>query len=462
MMRATLQMTAGPRGTRDASAARHSLVVGLGKTGLSCARFLARRGESVAVTDTRACPPALDALREAVPGVRLRLQGLDTGLLNDAGRVIVSPGVALEEPLVVEARRRGIPVIGDIDLFVHEARAPVVAVTGSNGKSTVTTMIAAMIARAGYEVRAGGNLGTPALDLLGESEPDYYVLELSSFQLERTGSLGAMSAVVLNITPDHLDRHGGVSGYQAAKAAIFRGCERPVVNRDDPRVLSLCPAATAVTSFGLDAPEEGDLGLVATADDQHPWLARGNTRLMAAADVPLPGRHNIANALAALALGSALGLPDDAMVGALRDFEGLPHRMQRVGRHRGVTWLNDSKATNVAAAVAAIEGLDGPLVWIGGGDGKGADFTPLRGALSGKLTAAILVGADASRLEASLQGLGELRRADNMEQAVALASELAEPGDIVLLSPACASLDMYASYEERGDLFAAAVGRLAS
>jgi UDP-N-acetylmuramoylalanine--D-glutamate ligase len=320
-------------------------------------------------------------------------------------------------------------------------------------------MLARMAEAADCRALAGGNLGVPALDLLNEPEPDLYLLELSSFQLECTSSLRCEAAAVLNLSADHIDRHGSLENYAAAKARIFDGARIRVVNRDDAQVRSMVGAGADVVTFGYGEPDAGHFGL-RTNGDGRPWFARGATRLMPVDELRVPGRHNAANALAALALGHAAGWPLAPMLDALRHYSGLPHRTQPVGERRGVTWINDSKATNVGAAVAAIEGLPGTLVLIAGGDGKGAEFGPLRTALSGRARAAVLLGRDREALAAALAGVCPTVLVDDMDEAVAAAAGLARAEDTVLLSPACASLDMFASYAARGEAFAQAVGRL--
>ena len=434
------------------------VILGLGVTGLSCTRWLAGHGREVQVFDSRERPPGLRAA-ELVPGATIGTGSLDVSLPADAARLIVSPGLSLDLPVVAAARERGLPVIGDIELFAQAVQRPVLGITGSNGKSTVTTMLAAMAEEADCRALAGGNLGVPALDLLNEPEPELYLLELSSFQLECTFSLRCDAAAVLNLSADHIDRHGSLESYAAAKAGIFDGARIRVVNRDDEHVRSMVADDAGVVTFGFGEPDAGDFGL-RTNGDGRPWFARGTTRLMPVDELRVPGRHNVANALAALALGHAVGWPLAAMLDGLRRYGGLPHRTQRVGERRGVTWINDSKATNVGAAVAAIEGLSGTLVLIAGGDGKGADFGPLRSALTGRARAAVLLGRDREALAALLDGVCPTFLVDDMEEAVAVAAGLARAEDTVLLSPACASLDMFASYAARGEAFTQAIGRL--
>ena len=443
-----------------------NVVVGLGMTGLSVARFLARRGQSVAVVDSRSAPPALGDLRAELPAVEVNLGPFTAGAFADADRLIVSPGVATAHPAIQAAAQRGAEVIGDIELFAREAQAPIIAITGSNGKSTVTTLVGQMAAADGREVRVGGNLGTPALDLLANNEPDLYVLELSSFQLETTRSLNASAAAVLNISEDHMDRYDSLAAYSAAKQRIFRyGPGRKpgfmVLNADDPAVAAMAEPGRAVIAFSLGSPRAGvDYGCRVVGDET--WLCRGSERLIAAGELKLFGSHNRANALAALALAECGGIDRTVALDVLRAFEGLPHRMQWVAEHCGVAYFNDSKGTNVGATAAAVHGLDRPAVLILGGQGKSADFTALRPLIAGKARAIVLIGEDADRIEQALRGATAIYRADGLGQAVRLAAQQAQSGDCVVLSPACASQDMFRDYRHRGDVFVSLVRGLAT
>jgi UDP-N-acetylmuramoylalanine--D-glutamate ligase len=434
-----------------------ALVVGLGRTGLSCARYLARRGIPFDVVDTRADPPGLAEFRQEFPAIDPGLGGIEPGRLSRATHLVVSPGVSLREPAIAGALARGVPGIGDIELFAREARAPVAAITGSNGKSTVTTLVGEMARDQGRDVRVGGNLGVPALDLLGEREPELYVLELSSFQLETTYSLDAVVATVLNVSPDHMDRYPGLGEYAAAKARVYRGSGVMVLNRDDPWVVGMASAGRPILGFTLGAPRAGDFGLLEGSGE--PGLARDGEPLVAESALRIRGRHNTANALAALAIGAALGLAPAQMVSTLARFPGLAHRCQWVASAGGVDWYNDSKGTNVGATVAAVQGLRpaGQVVLIAGGDGKGADFAPLRQALPGAVRAVVLIGRDGPRIASALAGALPVVLAPDLRAAVAEARGLARPGDAVLLSPACASFDMFRNYEHRGEAFVAAV-----
>ncbi len=438
-----------------------TLVVGLGKTGLSCARFLHARGVPLAVTDSRPRPPGLEALRAEMPDVALFLGGFQASAFEAADCLVVSPGVAVSEPLVRAAAERGAPVVGDIELFAREARAPVVAITGSNGKSTVTTLVGQMAQRGGLNVAVGGNLGDPALDLL-DDQVALYVLELSSFQLETTFSLAPQAAAVLNLSPDHMDRYPSVQAYADAKARIFRGARYGVINRDDPRVVQMAESLAERVGFTLCEPAANDFGVRVQGGE--PRLCRGSEALLAVSEMAIQGRHNQANALAALALGAGVGLGLASMLEVLRSFPGLPHRTQLVGERDGVRWYNDSKGTNVGASVAAMDGLapsaGGRIVLIAGGDGKGADFSELRPAVERAARAVILIGRDAPLIEQALRGAVALLGAASLEEAVGIAAQTARPGDLVLLSPACASFDMFRNYEHRGEAFTQAVRRL--
>ncbi|WP_260294931.1 UDP-N-acetylmuramoyl-L-alanine--D-glutamate ligase [Sedimenticola hydrogenitrophicus] len=440
---------------------KKSLIVGLGKTGLSCARFLSVRGVPVAITDSRNDPPGLNELRQELPDIALFLGGFDEAAFAVAEQLVVSPGVPMSEPLIQQAVARGVPVVGDIELFARAAKAPVVAITGSNGKSTVTTLLGAMLRDAGVKAAVGGNLGDPALSLLHD-EVELYVLELSSFQLETTYSLQPKVAVVLNISPDHLDRYQDLQAYVDTKAAIYRKAEGAVFNRDDPRVLAMSRGGAGEILFTLESPAEGEFGVCKHQDER--WLCHGSQRLVRAVELKIPGSHNIANALAALAIGTLLRLPRDSMLRTLLGFTGLPHRTQFVKESAGVRWYNDSKGTNVGACVAALEGLAGGdqarTVLIAGGVGKGADFAPLAPAVARYARAVILLGQDAPLIAKALGDKVPLLQANDMDDAVLLAAGCAEPGDRVLLSPACASFDMFKDYQQRGDRFADAVARL--
>jgi UDP-N-acetylmuramoylalanine--D-glutamate ligase len=438
---------------------RRAVVVGLGKTGLSVVRHLHARGVVLSVTDSRAQPPGLEALRAVDALVPVSTGGFDSGLLDGADVVVVSPGVAASGAFFDAARARGLPLVGDIELFARATRAPVAGITGTNGKSTVTTLLGNMAARARRRVRVGGNLGEPALDLL-DSGVELYVLELSSYQLETTESLELAAACVLNVTPDHLDRYGSVAAYAAAKARIFRRAAVAVLNLDDPLVAAMDTAGARRVGFSLHGARGADYAL--TGAGAGAALAYRGERVLPLRQMRLAGRHNAANALAALALGDALGLPRAGLLQELREFAGLAHRAQWVAEIAGVRYVDDSKGTNVGATLAAVSGLEQPLLVIAGGDGKGQDFAPLAAAFRGKVRRALLIGRDAPLLGAALAGACEIEYCASLEAAVVAAARAAHPGDIVLLSPACASLDMFRDYAHRGAAFAAAVRGLAA
>jgi UDP-N-acetylmuramoylalanine--D-glutamate ligase len=440
----------------------NSVVVGLGKTGASCVRYLAKRGDRVSATDTRRAPPGLAELGGLANSIDLRLGGFDLSLLDGASQVLMSPGVSLEEPIAKEARARGIELLGDVELFARAVRAPVIGITGTNGKSTVTTLVARMAAAAGRRVLAGGNLGEPALDLLEQPAADLYVLELSSFQLESTSSLVLEAAVVLNVTADHLDRYPSLAAYAQAKQRIFANAATVVLNADDPWVAAMQdrrfrnPAARTVT-FSI-ARADTDFSLARSGTQI--YLARRGERLLDTARMKISGLHNAANALAALALGEAVDLPRASMLEALESFPGLSHRSSWVADIDGVRYIDDSKGTNVGATSAAVAGLPAPLLIIAGGEGKGQDFAPLAAVFRGKVRIALLIGKDAPAIAAALEGTCPVEIVASMQEAVTAAHRAAVPGDTVLLSPACASFDMFRDYGHRGDVFAAAVHQL--
>ena len=447
-----------------ATAAKYAVIVGLGRTGISCARHLRARGWRLAVTDTRAKPPEMARLAELDATIPVRVGGLDSVLLDGADLVVTSPGVSLAEPFFVEARRRGLEIVGDIELFARAADASVVGITGTNGKSTVTTLVGRMADRAGVRARVGGNLGEPALDLL-KAGTQLYVLELSSFQLDATHSLSLKAAVVLNVTPDHLDRYTTVAEYAASKARIFDRCDTAVINLDDPLVVAMPRPGQKTVGFslraGVPATSIGADYAVTTHNGEW-WLTRRDEPLMPIAAMKIKGLHNAANALASLALGDALGLSMPAMLEELATFSGLPHRSQWVADVQGVTYINDSKGTNVGATIAAVSGMQGPLVMIAGGDGKNQDFSALADIFRGKVRHTVLIGRDAAAVAAALQGVCTLEMCTTLEEAVRAAAKAAWPGDTVLLSPACASLDMFRDYTHRGAVFAQAVKELAA
>ncbi len=445
------------------SSDKKRVVVGLGKTGLACARWLYKQGVPFLVVDTRDNPPGLDAFHKECSGIDLICGPLDSDLLSQADELIVSPGLSLKELAIAAAMANGAAVVGDVELFCQKINVPVIAITGSNGKSTVTTLVGLMAEKAGIRVGTGGNIGTPVLDLFEQGEKDLYVLELSSFQLETTHTLRAVAATVLNVTPDHMDRYNSLAEYHQAKHRIFRGCKGVVINRDDALTSPLVAESVKCISFGLGrAAGLNDFGI--EREQERTWLTQGLTRLIATDELKIKGSHNYANALAALALGSLAGLPVNAMLDALREFTGLPHRCEWVKESRGVSWFNDSKATNTGSAIAAIEGLGcdiaGKVILIAGGEGKGADFSVMKPAIEKYARSVIVIGADGPRLADAACEAAPILRAGCLDEAIHTAAELAHEGDVVLLAPACASFDMFNNYEHRGEVFKERVGVL--
>lgn len=433
------------------------VVVGLGKSGLSLVRFLARQGQPFAVADSRENPPELSTLQREFPEVAVHCGPLSAELLSSAKVLYVSPGLALSTPAIQTAIDQGVSISGDVDLFAQYAQAPIVAITGSNAKSTVTTLVGQMCAAAGLHAAVGGNLGVPALDLLDDAV-DLYVLELSSFQLETISHLQPQVAVCLNISEDHMDRYADLAGYIAAKQLVFQGAQNIVVNRDDQRSQPQQTSAPLI-SFGLSAPKAGEFGLREQGGET--YLAQGAELLLPVSRLKVRGSHNYANALAALAIGTAIDLPMPAMLSTVQEFPGLAHRCQWLRNINGVDWYNDSKATNVGAALAAIEGLGeaqaGKLLLIAGGDGKGADFASLKEPVAQYCRAVIVLGRDGELVAQAMPETVPVERVSSITEAVNRAAQLAQSGDSVLLAPACASWDMFKSFEERGDVFAQAV-----
>jgi len=446
------------------------LVLGLGETGLSLARWLVAQGVSVRAADSRELPPTFAILRVELPQVEIHCGVFRDELLNGIDLIAISPGVPLADPFVARAVAHGIPVVGDIELFAqqlmandHQLATKVVAITGANGKTTATSMIDAMCRAAGLDTEMAGNISPAVLDVLLQragQQPDIWVLELSSFQLETTSSLNADAATVLNVSEDHLDRYADMDAYAAAKARIFRGAGVQVLNRDDARdMLMVLPGRKHVT-FGLnESPREQDWGI--ERDGRNIWLTHGRQRVLNANELQVAGLHNVANALAALALCHTIGLPLAPLLDALRAFKGLPHRMEPVAEIDGVIYYDDSKGTNVGATVAALQGLNRTSVLIAGGDGKGQDFTPLKPVVAQHARAVVLIGRDADRIAAALEDCGvPVMHAKDMVDAVRQSASLARPGDAVLLSPACASFDMFRNYAHRAEVFAGAVHEL--
>ena len=460
---------------------KNVLVLGLGETGLSMLRWLSAQGARLRVADSRSEPPGLAEAGQHVAAGQIFCGAFSDALLDGIDLIAISPGVPLHNPVVASAVARGISVVGDIELFAQhiefesalsptlspagrggerERRPLILAITGSNGKSTVTRMVEHLCRAAGKDAVVAGNISPAVLDVVmerGANQPEIWVLELSSFQLETTFSLNADAATVLNVSEDHLDRYAGMDEYAAAKARIFQGNKVQVLNRDDARCMERVIPGREVITFGLDAPRnEQDWGVERDGGDI--WLLQGSKRLLRAGELQVAGLHNVANALAALALCRAIDLPLPLLLDALRSFKGLPHRVERVAEIDGVTWYDDSKGTNVGATVAALQGLGRKAVLIAGGEGKGQDFAPLNPAVAQHARAVVLIGRDAPLIEAALHGCGvPLVNVRGMNDAVQQAVRLAQRGDAVLLSPACASFDMFRNYAHRAEVFVAAV-----
>ncbi len=433
------------------------LVVGLGETGFSVAKFLHQYAIKFAVIDSRDKPPLIDEILKELPDTPIFTGGFDQAAFDVATHLIVSPGVSLQEKSIQQALLSGIKLVSDIDLFSCATEKPVIAITGSNGKSTVTTMLGAMGKSTGVNTAIGGNLGIPALDLLNDTV-ELYVLELSSFQLERTRLLNATAATVLNISDDHLDRYDDLRAYAQEKQRIFSGNGVMVLNEDDPIVKKMLVKGRESIFFSVHQKT----GFHVEKKQDKNWLMSDEHELMPVSDLPLEGLHNVANALAALALGTVAGFKIKAMCQALRSFKSLSHRMQKIALINGVTWVNDSKATNIGAAVAALLGSQNKIVLIAGGDTKGAEMNELIPAIKEKVKCVVLMGKDAGIIKQAINGCVPSYNAESIKEAVKLAAGLAVAGESVLLSPACASLDQYKNYQERGDKFTAAVMELAA
>lgn len=451
-------------------AGRRVLVLGLGDTGLAVAGWVARMRGLPCIADTRAHPPRVDDVRSVLPDAELRFGPFSPELLEGVDLLVPSPGLSVREPVVQQAIARGIPIAGEIELFAWALasghRGRVIAVTGTNGKTTVAALTGHLLRAAGIDCEVAGNIGPPALSALAARidagrPPAAWVLELSSYQLETTWTLAPDAAAMLNLSEDHLDRYSGLADYGAAKQRIFAGAKVQVLNRDDPRSLAMAVADARQVRFGLDQPVgPQDFGLVDIHGAQ--WIARGPEPLVATHELQIHGAHNAANAMAAAALASAAGARDAAIAAGLRSFRGLAHRLERVETIGRVDYFDDSKGTNVGATLAALRGLGRPVVLILGGEGKGQDFTPLSAAVAACATRVLLIGRDAPTISAALAGSGvPLEQCATLEQAVRAAARAARPGDAVLLSPACASFDMFRDYRERGERFAQAVRELA-
>lgn len=436
-----------------------TIVVGLGVSGLAAARYLQKNNKNFAVVDSRENPPNVDLFAQGFVGVPLKLGELDVDYLLNADEVILSPGVSLQTPAIKAVIDAGISVIGDVELFARVVTAPVIAITGSNAKTTVTTLVGEMAKASGVKVAVGGNIGRPVLDLL-EDNAELYVLELSSFQLETTESLKPLVASILNISEDHMDRYDSLMDYFRAKQRIYWGAQNIVSNRDDPLTQPPIAADVNYFSFGMGRSDRNQFGFINES------LSFEFSTVIEANAMQLKGRHNHLNGLAAMAIGHAAGFKQSAMIEVLKCFSGLPHRCEWVANINGVEYINDSKATNVGATLAAIEGFGRQdkktLILIAGGEGKGAKFSPLKPAIDQYVRHVFLIGADAELFAGAIKGEADVQFATDLTQAIEQANQKAVTGDVVLLSPACASFDMFSSFEDRGECFITAVKDLAA
>lgn len=444
------------------------LVLGLGETGLSLVRWLLAQGARVRVADSRNNPPSLDVLRKEFPSVDIHCGIFRSELLDGIELIAISPGVPLRDPFLLKAAEKGIPIVGDIELFalsLPQKNCPkIIAITGSNGKTTVTSMVGELCRAAGLDTVVAGNISPAVLDVLMQRKgkhPDVWVLELSSFQLETTYSLNADAATVLNISEDHMDRYNGMGEYIAAKARIFRADGQggvQILNRDDVESSAMSLLERKHVSFGVNTPPPTDADWGIEVDAEDIWLVQGKQRILKTNEMLLEGMHNVSNALAALALCRAIDLPLPPLLTALRNFKGLPHRVELVDEINDVVYYDDSKGTNVGATVAALNGLGRRAVVILGGDGKGQDFSPLALAVTQHARAVVLIGRDAEKIAHALQACDVPKfYANDMNEAVKICSDQALTGDAVLMSPACASFDMYRNYVHRAEMFISAV-----
>jgi UDP-N-acetylmuramoylalanine--D-glutamate ligase len=431
------------------------IVAGLGITGLSCVRYLTQQGAKVAVMDSREHPPGIDVFQKEFNDVPLVTGKFTDAWIEEADEIILSPGISLKDPIIAQYLNRGVSICGDIELFAKANTAPIIAITGSNGKTTLTTLMGQILAAAKKNVSVCGNIGTPVLDTLTTPAADCCVMELSSFQLETTYSLKAQAAVVLNISPDHMDRYDSYQDYLAAKQRIYFGCTTAIINLDEPEIWQDISLPKKTIGFTLKEPQTGQFGMRYKTDQW--FLCLGDELLFSADRLKLKGKHHWQNALAALALAEATHIPRAAVFSVLESFAGLPHRCQWVGKKRGMDWYNDSKGTNVGATIAALQTLgpdfSGRIFLIAGGDAKGADLSSLRDPVSKYVKQAILLGKDADLLEKALKDSTHILRVKDMENAVQYAYKEGSAGDVVLLSPACSSLDMFNNYEHRGQVF---------
>ncbi|MGH1469768.1 MAG: UDP-N-acetylmuramoyl-L-alanine--D-glutamate ligase [Cellvibrionaceae bacterium] len=439
-------------------------VIGLGMTGFSAVRYLRHKKKSVVVFDTRLTPPELKRVEKEFPEVEVCLGEIEEDSLTSFDRIIVSPGISIKEKFIVSAVEKGVSVVGDVQLFVESISAPVIAVTGSNAKSTVATLVGQMAKASGFDVVVAGNIGIPVLDMLLEKPKDLYVLELSSFQLEAIEKLNASVACSLNVSMDHMDRYDSFAAYHAAKQRVYFGADKIVVNRDDELTKPPMRADMSVTSFGMGQPDLKEFGVI--SENGKEYLARGFEKLLAVTELKIKGKHNVANALAALAIGCQAHFSVSAMIGVLKEFRGLAHRCESVATIEGVDYINDSKGTNVGATIAALNGLarlPNKIILIAGGEGKGGDFSLLAKPLKNFVRAVVVFGSDAGVIADVAHDQNVLvEHVQSMKSAVIAASKQARRGDVVLLSPACASFDMFENFEHRGECFMKCVEDLAA
>lgn len=437
------------------------VVIGLGLSGLSCVRYLVAQGEKIGVVDSRPHPPELEKFQQEFPNIPITTGTFDSTLLAQATELIVSPGVSLHEPPIAARIAQGVAAIGDVELFARVVKKPIIAITGSNGKTTVTSLVGEMVADAGHSVAVCGNIGTPVLDTLKNPEPDIYVVEISSFQLETTYSLQPQAAVVLNLCQDHMDRYESYEDYCQAKRRIYSHCQTPIINADEPIIWQHLEFKNPPIQFSMEPLNEG---FCLRSKQGELFLARGEQLLLAVKEMHLTQRYEFQNALAALALGYAGGLPIASMLNTLRQFKGLPHRCQWVGEFGGIRWYNDSKGTNVGATIAALLSIGAQktnrLFLIAGGDSKKAVLTSLIGPITKYVDQLIILGQDAPLFKDLFQDKLPITEVASMEEAVKYAAHSAKSGDIVLLSPACASLDMFRNYAHRGEVFVQAIKAL--
>jgi UDP-N-acetylmuramoylalanine--D-glutamate ligase len=436
-----------------------ALVIGMGQTGASCIPYLLSRGYSVTALDSRLNPPYSKKIQSDYPQVKTVHGVFDKAVINKADMIVVSPGVSLKEPAIADAISQGKDIVGDIELFAREVKVPVVAITGSNGKSTVTTLVGLICQANKMNVEIAGNIGVPVLSLLNKKDIDIFVLELSSFQLETTKSLNALASTVLNISPDHMDRYENEEEYINAKARIFQGDGVMVLNHDDANVRAMAVKDRKVFWYGLGEPESHMMfGIITYMGER--WVSRGQNRLFPVSEIALVGEHNLVNVLAALVIATVAGVPTEIARDVVKEFKGLPHRTEVVAECNDVIWINDSKGTNVGSTTAALSGVRRPVILIAGGEGKGADFSPLAIAIKKYAKAVILLGRDAELIAQTISEEVPVYMVEDIQQAVKKSASISVAGDAVLLSPACASFDMYKNYEQRGDIFRECVHKL--